>query len=263
MAEKETKIKVIGVPELFMVDGPSAQFQCPGCQYGVIQRLVLEALAEMELNGRAIGNAGAGCASQFFLPLNIDNSMGAHGRPPDVATGIKRVAPDKFVFTVQGDGDAIAIGTEPLIQAAARGERITVIMANNGGYGMTGGQMAPTTLVDQVTTTSPGGRDARLHGYPIRVPELLATLDGVVYSARGMVHTPAHYQRTRKYIRTAFQKQVDDLGFSFVEIISSCPTNWHLTPVESMKWIEERIVPAFPPGEFKDLKSPVVPGAAA
>jgi 2-oxoglutarate ferredoxin oxidoreductase subunit beta len=186
--------------------------------------------------------------------VGVDWVFGAHGRPGDIATAIKRVSQGKLiVFTYQGDGDCMAIGTEATIHAACRGERISVIMVNNGNYGTTGGQMAPTTLIGQRTTTTPYGRDVKRDGYPMYAPELLAVMRGVAYSARGAVNSPANYQRTKGYIRTAFQKQLDDVGFSFVEILSACPPDWHLTPIQCLKRIEEEIIPQFPLGEFKNV----------
>ena len=180
--------------------------------------------------------------------------MAAHGRCPDAATGIKRIYHGRpIVFTIQGDGDCIAIGTESLIHSGARSEKITVIMVNNGNYGTTGGQLAPTTVTGQVTTTTPEGRDPNRDGYPIHAAELVAQIKGTVYSARGAVNTPANFQRTEKYVKTAFQKQIDNVGFSFVEILSACPAGWRKTPLESLKWIEERMIPEFPLGEFKNI----------
>ncbi|MDO8721399.1 MAG: thiamine pyrophosphate-dependent enzyme, partial [Syntrophales bacterium] len=177
----------------------------------------------------------------------------AHGRAPDVATGVKRILGKKTtLITIQGDGDAMAIGTEPLIQAAARGERITVIMINNQVYGTTGGQLAPTTIIGHPTTTTSGGRKSE-DGYPVRTAELLAKLNGVVYSARGALNNVRNYQRTKKYVKAAIRKQMDDLGFSFVEILGNCPVNWRMTPVNSLKYLEEKLIPEFPLGEFKDL----------
>lgn len=248
----EMKERVAGTPNLWRWHLFGAGW-CPGCHYPIIQRLVGEVLEELDIGGDTIGIGGGGCGFMFFLSLDVDSALPAHGRGQDVATAIKRLHPDRFVVSIGGDGDIAAIGTECNIQAAARGERITVLMVNNGGYAMTRGQMAPTTLLGQVTTTTPEGREPRLHGYPIDVPKLLLSLRGVVYCARGAVNSPANYQRTKKYIKTAFQKQIDDVGYSFVEILSACPTEWHLTPVESLGWIEKTMVPAFPVGEFKNL----------
>lgn len=252
MAAPAAKEEIAGAPGIWFRD-PLGTGQCPGCHYPILQRLVSEVLEDMNLADKTIGCSGAGCISLFFFALKVDSTYSAHGRVPDVCTAIKRVRPDALVLSVQGDGDTIAIGTEAIIQAAARGEKFTVIMANNGCYGNTGGQMAPTTLLGQATTTSSQGRDPEFHGYPIRTAELLATLDGVAYIARGSLHSFAHYQRTKKYIRTAFQKQLDKVGFSFVEVISACPPNWKKTPLECLDWIEENAVPAFPLGEIKNV----------
>lgn len=252
MSAVANRVLTAGTPSLWIRE-PMCSLYCQGCGYPILQRLLCDLMEEMSIGGKAIGCAGAGCVATFFQALNIDAHHGAHGRPPDVATAIKRLRPEAFVFTVQGDGDAIAIGTEPLIQSAARGENITIIMANNGGYGNTGGQMAPTTLLGQVTTTTPEGRKDALHGFPIRVAELMVLLDGVCYSARGSLTSPAHYTRTKKYVKTAFQKQLEGAGLGFVEVLLPCPTNWHLGPLESMKWIEERVMPQFPLGEFKNV----------
>lgn len=243
---------ITGVPRLWVRD-PRSTFYCPGCHYGIIQRLVAESLDEMELGGRTIGATGSGCGFSFFYGLDIDQVAFAHGRPPDGATAIKRLLPDRLVITAQGDGDCIAIGAEPLIGAASRGERITVIMLNNSGYAMTGGQMAPTTLLTQTTTTTPEGRAYEVHGYPTHVPELLATMKGVVYCARGSVHTPAAYNRTKKYVKTAFQKQMDGEGFTFVEILSACPTHWHMSALDCLERIENEMTIEYPPGEIKNV----------
>jgi 2-oxoglutarate ferredoxin oxidoreductase subunit beta len=227
-------------------------FGCPGCQHPTIGRIIAEVLEELGLDGKAIEVIGIGCNSGVAM-LNIDVIQGSHGGAPDMATAIKRLSPDSFVFTVQGDGDCIAIGAGSFIGALTRGEMITIIMCNNANYGTTGGQMAPTTLIGQKTTTTPGGRDAMTDGYPVHVAELAATFRGVKYSARGSLTSPANYQRTKKHIKIAFQKQLDHVGLSFVEILSACPANWHLTPVESLKWIEEKMIPEFSLGEFKNV----------
>jgi len=246
--------KVTGMPSLW-VQRPIVIPFCQGCQHGSIGRLICENVEEMGLDDRAILVGGVGCHAVISFMVDFDSVQTAHGRPPDVASAIKRVLPgEPIVMTVQGDGDALSIGTEPLIQAAARAEKITVIVANNGCYGTTGGQMAPTTLIGQKTTTTPEGRNA-IHGFPIRAAELLAGLQGVAYSARGTVSTPANYQRTKKYIKAALQKQVDGVGFSFVEIITACPPNWHLSPLECLRWIDEKVVQQFPLGEFKNVDS--------
>lgn len=224
---------------------------CPGCQHATIGRIIAEVLEEMELDGPAIEVIGIGCNSGVAV-LNLDVVQGSHGGAPDIATAIKRLSPKSFVFTVQGDGDCIAIGAGSFIGALTRGEMISIIMCNNSNYGTTGGQQAPTTLLGQVTTTTPEGRTPADYGYPVHVAELAATFKSVAYSARGSLTTPAEYRKTKKYVKKAFQKQIEGAGLSFVEILSACPANWHLSPRESLKWIEEKMVPEFPLGEFKD-----------
>lgn len=224
---------------------------CPGCGHGIAHRLVAEVIDELNIREETIGIAPVGCAVFAHEYFNIDMAEVAHGRPPAVATGIKRANPTKIVFTYQGDGDLAAIGMAETIHAAARGERITIIFINNAVYGMTGGQMAPTTLLDQKTATTPYGRSHKDTGYPIKVCELLATLDGVAYLARVALDTPAHILKAKTAIKKAFQVQLDDLGFGLVEILSSCPSIWRLTPKESLKWIQDKMIPVFKLGEFK------------
>ncbi|MFN2165879.1 MAG: thiamine pyrophosphate-dependent enzyme, partial [Anaerolineae bacterium] len=192
-----------------------------------------------------------GCAVFAYNYFNVDGCEAAHGRAPAMATGIKRIQPDKIVFTYQGDGDLAAIGTNEIIHASARGENLTVIFVNNANYGMTGGQMAPTTLPGQVTTSSPYGRDVAVAGYPLRVAELIGGLPGAAYVVRRSVHNVANVNKTKAAIKTAFQVQMEGLGLSLVEVLSSCPTNWHLSPAEALKWIEEAMVPAYPLGDYK------------
>ena len=225
---------------------------CPGCQHPTIGRIIAEVLEELDLDGSAIEVTGIGCNSAVAM-LNVDVVLGSHGGAPDMATALKRLHPETFVYTVQGDGDCIAIGAGSFIGALTRGEMISIIMCNNANYGTTGGQLAPTTLMDQTTTTTPNGRDAVMGGYPVHVAELAATFKGVAYSARGALNTPANYRRTRKYIKTAFQKQLAHVGLTFVEVLSACPPNWHLSPVECLGWIEENMIPEFPLGEFKNV----------
>ncbi|MDY6836114.1 MAG: thiamine pyrophosphate-dependent enzyme, partial [Chloroflexota bacterium] len=226
-----------------------------GCQHGSIGRLISESVEELGIGDTAVIVGGVGCHAVISFLVDFDAMQTAHGRPPDVASAAKRVLPGKpVVMTIQGDGDAISIGTEPLIQAAARAERITVIVANNGCYGTTGGQMAPTSIMGQITTTTPKGR-ASEHGFPIHIPEMLASLHGVAYSARGALSKPVHYQQSKKYIKSALQKQMDDVGFSFVEILSACPPNWRLSPVECVQRIEDEVISVFPLGEFKNVDS--------
>ncbi|MFQ5827515.1 MAG: thiamine pyrophosphate-dependent enzyme [Dehalococcoidia bacterium] len=234
---------------------PGGARQCPGCHHPIIERLIAEVVEEMGIEGRAVIVAGIGCGARIFPMMNFDGIVTAHGRPPDVATAIKRTLKGRpIVFTYQGDGDAIAIGAGSLINAAARAEKITIIMVNNINYGTTGGQMAPTTLLGQVTSTTPEGRDEST-GYPMHVPELLATIKGVAYTARSSVHTPANYQRTKRYLKTALQKQMDNVGLSFLEVLSACPPDWRLTPVECLGFIEEKMIPEYPLGEFKNVES--------
>ncbi|MDI3299093.1 MAG: thiamine pyrophosphate-dependent enzyme [Bacillota bacterium] len=224
---------------------------CPGCTHGVAHRLVAEVLEELGVLERTVGVASVGCSVLAYNYFLVDMQEAAHGRAPAVATGIKRVLPDRVVFAYQGDGDLAAIGMAEIVHAAARGENITVIFINNANYGMTSGQMAPTTLVGQRTTTTPLGRDPAQAGYPIRVAELLDTLDGPAYIARGSLHDTAHVLQAKRYIRKAFQAQLEGRGFSLVELLSSCPTNWGLEPVEALDFIRERLVPHYPLGELR------------
>lgn len=227
--------------------------RCPGCTTGLVEKAVLEVLEETGLAGKAILIPGIGCHITIMPEVGIDAIQNAHGPAPAVATGVKHAHfGDALVFTVQGDGDCAAIGAGYLVNAAARSEKITVFMVNNAVYGTTGGQMAPTTLLGQVTTTTPYRRDTR-SGYPTHVAELVAGIRGVAYSARASLSSPANYQRAKKAIKTAFQKQMDGVGFSFVEFLSTCPTNWHLSPVDSLKWIDEEMTREFPLGEFKNV----------
>jgi 2-oxoglutarate/2-oxoacid ferredoxin oxidoreductase subunit beta len=224
---------------------------CPGCTHGTAHRLIAEVLDEMGLTGRTIGVAPVGCAVFAYNYFATDFVEAPHGRAPAMATGIKRVLPDRIVFTYQGDGDLASIGTGEIVHAAARGENITVIFINNANFGMTGGQMAPTTLPGQKTTSSPNGRDVELQGYPIRMAEMLATLDGAGYVVRRSLHDPTNIRKAKKAIRTAFDTQARGLGFSLVELLSTCPSNWNLTPVESLRWLEEHMLPYYPLGDYK------------
>ena len=227
---------------------------CPGCTHGIIHRLVAEAIDELGIQGRTIGIAPVGCAVFAYNYFNVDMMEAAHGRAPAVATGCKRVNPDNIVFTYQGDGDLASIGAAEITHAATRGENITVIFVNNAIYGMTGGQMAPTTLPGQVTTTSPYGRDPALCGYPIRVSEMLATLDGPAYIARCSVHDVKHILDAKKCIKKAFETQIAKKGFSMVEVLSSCPTNWGMTPREALNWLEANMIPQYPLGVKKEVE---------
>ncbi len=226
---------------------------CPGCTHGIIHRLVGEAIEELNMQDKAIGVAPVGCAVFAYDYFNCDMMQAAHGRAPAVATGIKRVHPDHMVFTYQGDGDLASIGAAEIIHAATRGEKITVIFVNNAIYGMTGGQMAPTTLPGQVTTTSPYGRDVDHCGYPIRVSEMLATLDGPAYIARVSTHDVKHILEAKKAIKKAFEMQAQGKGFALVEVLSTCPTNWGMTPKEALKWLESDMIPQYPLGVKKEV----------
>ena len=224
---------------------------CPGCTHGTIHRLVAEVLDELGVREKTIGIAPVGCSVLAYNYFNVDMAEAAHGRAPAMATGIKRVSPDKVVFTYQGDGDLASIGIAEIVYVANRGEMFTTIFVNNAIYGMTGGQMAPTTLPGQVTTSSPTGRDVETAGFPIRMAELLGGLPGAAYITRQAVLDVRGIRRTKKAIKTAFRAQLDGLGFSMVEIISTCNTNWHLGPVEALRWAEEYMVPYFPLGDTK------------
>ncbi|MFP4329293.1 MAG: thiamine pyrophosphate-dependent enzyme [Alkalispirochaetaceae bacterium] len=224
---------------------------CPGCTHGIIHRLVAEVLVEMGRLGDTIGVAPVGCSVLAYEYFNCDMHEAPHGRAPAVATGVKRVFPDRTVFTYQGDGDLASIGTAEIVHAAHRGEKITVIFVNNAIYGMTGGQMAPTTLIGQRTTTSPYGRNAAETGNPLRMAEMLATIDGAVFVERTSVHSAANVKKTKKAIRRAFETQERGLGFSIVEVLSTCPTNWGMTPVDSLGWLQENLIPYFPLGNLR------------
>lgn len=226
---------------------------CPGCPHGIVHRLVAEVIDELGIEGSTIGVAPVGCSVFAYNYFECDMQEAAHGRAPAVATGIKRVHPDKVVFTYQGDGDLAAIGTAETVHAAARGENITTIFINNAIYGMTGGQMAPTTLLGQVTQTTPYGRDQKRNGNPIRVSEMLATLDGPSYIERVTVDTIPHIKAAKKAIKKAFQNQLDGKGFSLVEVVSTCPTNWGMSPTESFEWMRENMLPQYPLGVYKDI----------
>ena len=228
---------------------------CPGCQNPTVGRLIAEVLEEMKAGERAVGCLGIGCSSFIGFMLDIDLINGPHGRAPDLATGAKRMHPDNLVFTVQGDGDLLSIGAESLMGALARSEKITVIMINNTVYGTTGGQAAPTSLVGQMTTTTPRGKDAADFGYPVHAAEMIAAFKGVAYSARGAVNSFANFMLTRKYVKTAFERQLEKAGLTFVEILTPCPTNWHMSPVKSLTWLGETLIQEYPLGEFKNARS--------
>ncbi len=229
---------------------------CPGCGHGVVHRLIAEVLGELGLGPRTIAVAPVGCAVFAYDYLNLDFVESPHGRAPAVATGIRRVRPDAFVLTYQGDGDLAAIGTAEIVHAAARGERITAVFVNNGIYGMTGGQMAPTTLVGQKTTSSPTGRDPAFTGNPIPMTEMLAVLPGVAYAARGSVADAASIGRTRQYLKRACEVQLSGAGFAIVEVLSNCPVGWGMTPVDSMAWLTDHVMPVYPVGVIVDRTTP-------
>jgi 2-oxoglutarate ferredoxin oxidoreductase subunit beta len=224
---------------------------CPGCTHGIVHRLIAEVLDELGVRERAIGVAPVGCSVLAYHYFNLDFVEAAHGRAPAMATGIKRANPDTVVFTYQGDGDLAAIGTGEIIHTANRGELITTVFINNAIYGMTGGQMAPTTLPGMVTTSTPTGRDCSLAGHPIRMPEILAHTEGMVYVTREITADLASIRRTKKALKRAFMVQLAGLGFSLVEVVSTCPTNWNLDPWEAMNWAKENMAAYFQPGTYK------------
>lgn len=224
---------------------------CPGCTHGIAHRLTAEVIDELDIGHRTILVASVGCSVFAYNYFDLDACEAPHGRAPAMATGVKRVNAGKIVFTYQGDGDLASIGAGEIVHAAARGEKITVIFINNAIYGMTGGQMAPTTLAGQKTTSSPAGRDTQMTGQPLKMAELLAGLPGTVYSVRRSLHDRRHVIQAKKAIKTAFEAQMQDLGFSIVELLSSCPTNWGMTPAESLDWIRDEMIPVYPLGDFR------------
>ncbi|MDR0335162.1 MAG: hypothetical protein LBH69_04685 [Methanomassiliicoccaceae archaeon] len=226
---------------------------CPGCSHGIVHRLVAEAIDDLGIEGRTVGIAPVGCAVFAYNYFACDMVQAAHGRAPAVATGIKRARPDNVVFAYQGDGDLAAIGTAESVHAAARGENITVIFINNAIYGMTGGQMAPTTLPGQITQTSPYGRDVKYAGHPIRVCEMLSTLDGVALAQRVSVDTVKNVNIAKKAIRKAFEYQMDKKGYTIIEVLSTCPTNWGLSVKDSLDWLRNNMFPYYPIGVHKDI----------
>ena len=225
---------------------------CPGCTHGIIHRLVAEAIDSLDIAGKTIGVASVGCSVFAYNYFNVDMVQAAHGRAPAVATGVKRADSSKIVFTYQGDGDLASIGTAETVHAAARGENITIIFVNNAIYGMTGGQMAPTSLPGQVTQTSPYGRDVNTVGYPVRICELLATLDGTGYVERVAVNNVKNVRNAKKAIEKAFRRQVEGKGFSLIEVLSTCPTNWGKTPQGALEWLDQNMIPYYPLGVYKD-----------
>jgi len=252
MMEKEL---VAGKPRLWHREIGRYPY-CPGCQSPLLERLLCEAIDELEIEDRVIGTSGVGCHARMCIPIDIDAVQCIHGRAVDVATGIKRTLDSKpIVFTVQGDGDCASIGGGALLGACSRSERITIIMINNSNYGTTGGQMAPTSLLGQITTTTPRGRTPD-YGYPLHVPELLATMQSVCYAARGALTTFGQYRQTKRFIKKALKTQMDNLGLSFVEVLTACPPNWRMSNEEAIDWIKDKLIPEFPLGEFKDIKAP-------
>ena len=224
---------------------------CPGCTHGVAHRLVAEVIDEMGIKDNTIGVASVGCSVFAYNYFDFDFVQAPHGRAPAMATGVKRVLPHRIVMTYQGDGDLASIGMGEIVAAAARGENITVIFLNNANYGMTGGQMAPTSLPGQKTSSSPSGRDVEVTGFPIRTAEMLATLDGTGYVVRRSLHDPKNVRMAKKAIRLAFETQKNGLGFSLVELLSTCPTNWGMTPIQALQWVEDAMIPFYPIGDFK------------
>jgi len=233
----------------FLVDRPLSY--CPGCGHGVVHRMLMETLEEMDIQQQTIGVSPVGCSVLAYDFMNIDMVGAAHGRAPALATAIKRLWPDKFVFTYQGDGDLAAIGTAETIHACNRGENFTIIFINNGIYGMTGGQMAPTTLPGMKSSTCPYGRDVAMMGYPLKMTELIATLPGTYYVTRQSVHTPSNVRKTKKAIRRAMELQKEKKGIAFIEVVSNCNSGWKMTPVQANKWMEENMFPFYPLGDIK------------
>ena len=228
---------------------------CPGCGHGIVHRLVAEVIEELGIQEKSAGVAPVGCAVFMYNYMNVDMYEAAHGRAPAVATGFKRVHPDKYIFTYQGDGDLASIGTAEIVHAAHRGEKITTIFVNNAIYGMTGGQMAPTTLIGQKATTCPAGRSEEWSGLPIKMCEMLAAVPSSYYIERVAVNNTVNINKTKKAIAKAFRYQMEGKGFCMVEVLSPCPTNWGLSPTEAMKWLEENMIPYYPLGVFKDKEA--------
>ena len=226
---------------------------CPGCTHGIVHRLVAEVIDELGVEGTTVGVASVGCSVFAYNYFNCDMVQAAHGRAPAVATGLKRALPDNVIFTYQGDGDLAAIGMAETVHAATRGENITVIFINNAIYGMTGGQMAPTSLPGQVTQTSPYGRDVKTAGYPIRVCELLSTLSGTALAQRVTVDSVPHVREAKKAIKKGFENQINKRGYSIIEVVSTCPTNWGLSPAEAVNWLRDNMLPYYPLGVYKDV----------
>lgn len=251
MADEKKEAKVVFERPHALL--PVVTNYCPGCAHGIVNRLVAEVLDELDVEGDAIGVAPVGCSVMAYDFFGCDMIEAAHGRAPAVATAVKRVHPDGVVFAYQGDGDLASIGMAETVHAATRGENITIIFINNAIYGMTGGQMAPTSLPNQVTQTSPYGRDVATAGYPVRVCEMLSTLDGVAYLERVTVDTPKNVRKAKKALKKAFKNQVDGVGYSLIEVVSTCPTNWGLTPQDAFSWMRENMLPYYPLGVYKDV----------
>lgn len=233
-----------------LIDVPT--HYCPGCTHGIVHRILCEVIDEMGIEGDTIGVCPVGCSVMAYDYFNCDMIEAAHGRAPAVATGVKRTNPDKFVFTYQGDGDLAAIGTAETVHVATRGENIVVIFINNTIYGMTGGQMAPTTMPGQVTQTTPYGREPEIQGYPVKMCEMLSTLEGTALAQRVSVDNPAHIREAKKAIKKAFENQINKKGFSIVEVLSTCPTNWGMSPVDALERVRTEMIPYFPLGVYKD-----------
>lgn len=236
-----------------LIDTPT--HYCPGCGHGIVHRLIAEIIDEMGMRGKTIGLAPVGCSVLAYNYLDIDMCEAAHGRPPAVATGIKRVHPDNIVFSYQGDGDLAAIGTAEIIHTANRGENITVIFVNNAVYGMTNGQMAPTTLINQKTLTTPQGRSEKLDGYPLKVCELLSVIEGSRFIARTSITSPKNIIKTKQFLEKGFKTQIQKKGFSLIEVLSPCPIYWRMSSTESLKFIDEEMTKTFPLGVFKDWEN--------
>lgn len=249
IAPDERAMEVVFQRPESLVDIPT--HYCPGCSHGVIHRLIAEVIDEMGVRERTIGVAPVGCAVFAYKYFNLDSCEAAHGRAPAMATGLKRVLPNYIVFTYQGDGDLASIGGNEILHAAGRGENLTVIFVNNTVYGMTGGQMAPTTLIGQKTPSTPMGRDVQLHGRPLNITEMLAMVTGVAYAVRRSVASPNEIRRTKKAIRLAFEAQVRGLGLSIVEVLGACPTNWRMDPLMALRHVHDDVELAFPLGDFK------------
>lgn len=228
---------------------------CPGCTHGIVHRLVAETMDELGIEGTTVGVAPVGCSVLAYEFFGCDMVQAAHGRAPAVATALKRALPENVVFAYQGDGDLASIGMAETVHAATRGEKITIVFINNAIYGMTGGQLAPTSLPNQVTQTSPFGRDVDNDGFPIRVVEMLSTLDGVALAQRVTVDTPKNVRAAKRAIKKAFEYQVEGVGYTIIEVVSTCPTNWGLSPVDALQWLRDNMLPYYPPGVYKDVKA--------